>query len=210
MKNMLLDLLVRLTALLRIRKIADAVSRRENDRRCRRSSAASDDAMFGPTAFIHNRQNEPRAIAIGKKTLIDGELMIFNDAGKIEIGESSFVGKGSRVWSGESVKIGSHVFVAHNVTISDTNAHPFSAAERASEYQARMIEGKPYARGSTLTSPVVIGNHVWINFGVSILKGVRIGEGAVIGAGSLVTKDVPAWTFAAGVPAKALRPITER
>ena len=210
MKNIILDLLVRLAALLRIRKIVEAVARRENDLLCRRETASHAETRFGPAALIHNRQADPRAIAVGEKTLIDGELMVFNDAGKIEIGESSFVGKGSRIWSGESVKIGAHVFVAHNVTISDTNAHPFSAKERASEYQARMIEGKPYAKGSTLTAPVVIGNHVWINFGVSILKGVRIGEGAIVGAGSLVTKDVPAWTFAAGVPAKAIRPIAER
>ncbi len=55
------------------------------------------------------------------------------------------------------------------------------------------------------TKPVKIGNHVWIGTRVTILKGVNIGDGAVIAAGSVVTKDIPAGSLAAGVPAKIIR-----
>ncbi|GAC1668444.1 MAG: hypothetical protein NVS9B2_11440 [Steroidobacteraceae bacterium] len=53
--------------------------------------------------------------------------------------------------------------------------------------------------------PVRIENRAWLGFNVSLLPGVVIGEGAIIGAGSVVTKSVPAWTIAAGNPARVLR-----
>ena len=60
--------------------------------------------------------------------------------------------------------------------------------------------------------PVRIGDKAWLGLRVIILKGVEIGEGAVVAAGSVVTKDVPSWTIAAGNPAKVIReiPIEER
>ena len=57
-------------------------------------------------------------------------------------------------------------------------------------------------------APISIGNKAWIGFGVTILKGVNIGEGAVIAAGSVVTKDVPAYTIVGGNPAKFIKKIS--
>jgi len=80
----------------------------------------------------------------------------------------------------------------------------------ADDYRRRIVEGNPFEKRPIPTAPIIIGNHAWINFSVTILKGVRIGEGAIIGAGSVVTKDVPSWTLVAGVPAKPIHQITER
>lgn len=55
--------------------------------------------------------------------------------------------------------------------------------------------------------PVTIGNKVWVGFNSIVLCGVAIGEGAVIGAGSVVTRDIPAWTVAAGNPARVIKDI---
>jgi len=99
---------------------------------------------------------------------------------------------------------------AHNVTITDTNSHPLGAKARADDYHRRIVLGGPFEKGSIEGAPIIIEDDVWINFGAAILKGVRIGRGAVVAAGSVVTKDVPPWTLVAGVPAKEIRPLEER
>jgi len=59
------------------------------------------------------------------------------------------------------------------------------------------------------TAPVKISNKAWIGVRAIVLKGVTIGEGAVVGAGSIVTSDVPPWTIVAGNPARIIRPLTD-
>ena len=86
----------------------------------------------------------------------------------------------------DSITIGNDVAIADQVIIRDHDGHD--------------LEG---SRGSK--APIIIGNHVWIGMRAIILKGVTIGDGAVIGAGSIVTKDVSAETLVAGSPAGMIR-----
>ena len=92
------------------------------------------------------------------------------------------------------ITIGSHVFIGPNLG-AYTAVHPLVAEERN--------------QGLERALPIVIGDNVWIGGDVTILPGVTIGAEAVIGAGSVVTKDVPAGVVAAGNPCRVLRPITE-
>jgi acetyltransferase-like isoleucine patch superfamily enzyme len=177
-----------------------------HERCLRQITPGGRDVRFGPTARVINA-NDPTRIVVGDKTLVDGELLVHDYGGRITIGESSYIGMGSRVWSGQDVRIGAHVFVAHNCTITDTNSHQMEADERAAHYQRTVVEGKPFEKGTIKTAPIVIGDHAWINFNVAILKGVTIGEGAIIGAGSVVTKDVPPYVLCAGNPARVVRPL---
>lgn len=93
------------------------------------------------------------------------------------------------------VTIGNNVMFAPNVTISATG-HPVHAELRI--------------HGEQFSFPVHIKDYVWIGSNVVILPGITIGEGSVIGAGSVVTRDVPAGVVAAGNPCRVLRSITER
>lgn len=112
----------------------------------------------------------------------------------IEVGDNFFANTNLVILDGAKVKIGNNVFIAPHVGIY-TAGHPLDVAQRN--------EGLEYAY------PITIGDNVWIGAGVSILPGVTIGNDTVIGAGSLVNRDIPSGVVAAGNPCKVIRKITE-
>ena len=156
-------------------------------------------------SLIYNMQGKQDLISVGEATHICGELLTFNYGGKITIGDNSFVGPGTRIWSGEEIIIGSNVLISHNINIMDNNAHEINFEERAESYKKLHVIGYPKVKGSVKTAKVIIKDNVWICFNSTILKGVTIGEGAIIGANSLVTKDVPPFTMVAGNPAVQIK-----
>ncbi len=101
------------------------------------------------------------------------------------------------------VTIGSNVFFGPNCSLV-TPIHPLLPGERNIRYKA---DGSPY--DLEYAAPITIGDNCWFGSNVVVCGGVTIGEGCVIGAGSVVTRDIPAGVFAAGVPCKPVRPITE-
>lgn len=101
------------------------------------------------------------------------------------------------------VTIGDDVQLAPGVTIA-AGTHPLIASERL-----HLTYPDGHTGGAEYGDPVVIGSRVWVGAGAIILPGVRIGDEAVIGAGSVVSRDVPAGWVALGSPARPLRPITE-
>jgi Acetyltransferase (isoleucine patch superfamily) len=97
--------------------------------------------------------------------------------------------------------------IAWGVTISDHNSHSTRFFERANDV-VNWINGKKAWAGVKIM-PVRVMDKVWIGFNSILLKGVTIGEGAIIGAGSVVTGDVPSWTIVAGNPAQVIRKIPD-
>lgn len=162
-------------------------------------------AKFYPAASVQNFSNNPESIVVGSGTHIRGMLGVFKYGGQIVLGKNCYVGEFSRIQSGEQVIIGDHVLISHNVNISDSSAHEIDHLERASSYQRLLKEGHPELKGSIQTAPVVIEDYVWINFNSIVLRGVRIGKGAIVAAGSVVTKDVPPFVLVGGNPAKILK-----
>jgi acetyltransferase-like isoleucine patch superfamily enzyme len=175
------------------------------ERHCLSRVAAAEGVRFSARAVVRNPTGDPGRIRLGRHALVEGELAVCEYGGSIEIGEYSYVGMGTHVWSGESVKVGRYVLLAHNVNITDTNTHQLSALERAEHFLRTDVHGQPFLKGSIKTGPVEIGDHAWLNFSVAVLRGVTIGEGAIIGACSLVTKNIPPYTLAVGNPARPIR-----
>lgn len=113
------------------------------------------------------------------------DIIIFS-GGSLKLG-SGFCNSNVKIRCKERIEIGYDVAISHDVTIMDSDFHEIDMD------------------GFNISAPVHIGNHVWIGTRAIILKGVHIGDGAVVAAGSIVAKDVPAGALVAGVPAKILR-----
>ena len=112
----------------------------------------------------------------------------------IEVGEDFFANYNLVILDVGKVKIGKNAQIAPNVAIY-TAGHPIHPDSRNSGYEYGI--------------PVTIGDNVWLGGNVCIMPGVTIGDNAVIGAGSVVTKDIPSNVIAAGNPCRVIRPITE-
>jgi acetyltransferase-like isoleucine patch superfamily enzyme len=110
-----------------------------------------------------------------------------SEGATIELGHSVYFNSGVYLFAKKGIKIGDHARIAENVYISDTNFH-------------EIVPGQP-----PRVAPINIGNNVWIGLRAIILPGVTIGDHAVVGAGAVVSKDVPPKTIVAGAPAKAIR-----
>lgn len=171
-------------------------------------------ATFGSTvkffqsSNIENLQNDKSKIIIGTNTAIRGELLIFAHGGQISIGDYCFIGENSKIWSSEEIKIGNRVLISHNVNIHDNNSHPTDSKMRANQVKEIFSSNHPKTIASINSKEIEISDDVWIGFNSTILKGVKIGKGAIIGANSFITKNVEEFTMVIGNPAKEIKKVT--
>lgn len=110
------------------------------------------------------------------------------------VGDFFFANRNCQIQDGGGVTFGDHVFIGPNCTFT-TAEHALDAAQRNA--------------GLEVALPIRVGSSVWFGAGCTVLAGVTIGDNAVIAAGSVVTRDIPANVVAAGVPCRVLREITE-
>lgn len=151
------------------------------------------------TDKINNKYNSPEEITelmselTGSK--VDKTFRLFppfyTDCGKnIKIGKNVFINSCCRFQDQGGIEIGDNVLIGHNTTIATLN-HDFD----------------PKMRGNLTPAPVKIGNSVWIGADCTILPNIEIGDGAIVGAGSVVTKNVERNTVVAGNPARLIKRI---
>ena len=124
---------------------------------------------------------------LGKNVKLYKDVSFYLDSehAKIEIGENTFINRRSELMCKESIIIGSNCAISWDVTIADTDYHTIN--------------------GTKNTEAITIGDNVWIGCKSTILKGVTIGDGAVVASGSVVTRDVPAKALVGGNPAKIIK-----
>ena len=130
---------------------------------------------------------------VGKNVFIEPDF-ICEMGNNISIGDDTFFNFGCIIFDMGEVTIGKKVMFGPRVGIYTTN-HAFDPAERI--------------QNIVVSKPIYIGDRVWVAADVKILQGVTIGDDSIIGAGSVVTHDIPAGVIAAGNPCRVLRKITE-
>ena len=128
------------------------------------------------------------------------------NAGKIEIGDSCFVGRNAAIYSALRIKIGDRVQIAHGCNIFDSSVHSLDPVKRHKEYVQNRTGGLVKLFGLD-EEQVTIGDDAWLGACVTVLKGVSIGKGAIVGAATVVTRDIPDYTIAVGNPARLVRAV---
>ncbi|HVS53822.1 MAG TPA: acyltransferase [Opitutaceae bacterium] len=150
--------------------------------------------QLGPNAQCSGRPDVANAgrLVIGRSFLIECAFMRsqihVHRGGVLTIGDGVFVNFGTTISASSVVEIGDRALIANQVTILD---HDFHGVDRRHEPEA--------------PAPIRIGPDAWIGLKAIVLKGVTIGRGAVVAAGSVVTRDVPEFTLVAGSPARPVR-----
>jgi acetyltransferase-like isoleucine patch superfamily enzyme len=173
----------------------------------RSAHVAGPGTVLEPSVVIGNPLRDRDRIRIGSNCVIQGQLALFGHGGRISIGDWCFLGQNTRIWSGVSVEIGDRVLISHDVNIFDNDTHPFDAVARHRQFVEMTRAGHPKVI-DLQDQPVRIGDDAWIGAKAIILKGVTVGKGAVVAAGAIVTRDVPAYAVVAGNPARVIREMT--
>ncbi len=144
-------------------------------------------------------------VQIGRNCILNCGISFDHPSGHISIGDRCYVGS-SHLVCHSGIKIGDDVIISWGVTIVDHDSHSLDWGRRKNDVRDWQIGRKDWS--GVVIKPVVIQDKVWIGFGASVLKGVTVGEGAVIGAQAVVTRDVAPYTVVAGNPARVIRNIT--
>jgi acetyltransferase-like isoleucine patch superfamily enzyme len=164
-------------------------------------------ATLHSSARIRNARGDSSKIRIGSHTHVLGELFTFAHGGEIRIGEWCYIGEASRIWSATSIELGDRVLISHSVNIFDSLTHPIQAAARHAQVRKIFEEGHPL-KVSLDENPVRIHNDAWIGAGAMVMRGVTVGEGGIVAAGAVVTRDVPPYSIVAGNPAVLVRDLS--
>lgn len=149
------------------------------------------EARIEAGAVIRANTADPRGVSVGAGASVKEYAVLNANEGHVELGPRAWLGPHCLVYGNGGVSIGADVLIAAHTTIS-TVSH---VTERTDV---------PINAQGIHCAPIVIEDDVWIGLNVSVLQGVTIGTGAIVGAGAVVTRDVPPGAIAMGVPARVV------
>ena len=152
-------------------------------------------SRFHPSVEIIGRNDRVLFIEAQKNIIIEREASIYihdQPDAKLTVGNDVYIGRNTNIAVYAPVVIGAWTMIAPYCHINSCN-------------HAMGRRDIPMRRQGLITAPIIIGEDVWIGTHVVVLAGVKIGQGAVVGAGSIVTKDVPAYEIWAGAPARYIK-----
>lgn len=163
--------------------------------------------LLGPNAWCVNA-GDPSHIRLGANSVCRGVLRCDKSTrARIEVGEDVYLGDDVLISAMEEIIIERAVMVAHGVQILDNDSHPTDPDERFAHWRRIRHGVKTPVR--VASSPIQIREYAWIGLNSLIMKGVTVGEAAIVAAGAVVTRDVPPWTLVAGNPARVVRELEQ-
>lgn len=156
--------------------------------------------------------NRQQRISIGHDSILGCTFVFESEQGFVSIGDRSFINNGTQLISRSKIEIGDDVTIAWGCCIYDHDSHSLDWRARVEDLRCLREDLRagrdPLASKDwsvVRTKPIRICDKAWVGMNAIILKGVTIGEGAVVAAGAVVTKDVPPWTVSAGNPARVVK-----
>ncbi len=159
--------------------------------------------LAGAHLFRQFRSRVIPALIIGANCTMDGVHFALGKEARVAIGDYCYF-TNAMLLCEQELRIGSYVVLGWNATIADTDFHPIAPAERIADAMACSPLGQGRPRPEIVRRPVVIEDAVWTGPNATILKGVRIGAGAFIEPGALVTRDVPPRARVLGNPGRVV------
>ncbi len=144
-------------------------------------------------------------LSVGRDCIVHARISYDRENAEVVIGDRCFLGN-SHIVCSSKVTLGDDVILSWGITITDHNSHAIDWSDRRDD--VLQWKGGIKAWTHVKCGPVVIGDKVWVGFNAIVLKGVTIGEGSVVAAGAVVTKNVPAYSVVAGNPAKVIRQLS--
>jgi len=156
-------------------------------------------------SFYLFRSQLPRGVEIGRgASTYLGTMFDVGPRGKVTLGDYALV-HGARIICDSEITIGDCALISWNVVLMDSYRVPFDAHERRRELEEMPTRRPRLTSADVEAKPIRIEHNVWIGFDACVLPGVTIGEGAVVGARSVVAENVPPFTVVAGNPARVIR-----
>lgn len=166
---------------------------------------------FGLT--LYNAVKNKIYLFIGDDTVLDCKIVFESDKGVVKVGNRTYIGNSTIICRSEIV-FEEDIFVAWGCYFYDHNSHSLDYRERQKDITQQLTEyrnGHSFIRNKNWdvvdTKPIKICSNAWIGMNCIILKGVTIGAGAIVAAGSVVTRDVAPWTIVGGNPAVFIKKV---
>lgn len=164
--------------------------------------------LFSPRKRIY--------LTVGDDTILDCNVTFESSEGEVLIGNEVYIGA-STIICRSRIEFENNIFVAWGCYFYDHDSHSLDFKERQLDVKRQLEDfrsGKRFIESKNWdvvnTKPIKVCSNCWIGMNCIVLKGVTIGEGAVVAAGSVVTKDVPAWSVVAGNPARVVKYIDKK
>lgn len=146
-------------------------------------------------------------VEVGQNSDVQCQVYFYRK-GQLKIGALSYIGQDTELHIANAISIGENVLISSSCILIDTDMHSLTFDERKDDILLEINKKADQKKWSDIQSaPIKIEDKVWIGLRSIILKGVTIGEGAIVGAGSVVTKNVPPWVIVAGNPARIVKKI---